>query len=194
MDEAAPEVGRTFAALATAAVEDVIGSHLQQIQPLKEELERARVKTAHVEQLEARVNELEGTVGEQGVRLAAKVEELETAQKRAKFLSLLQSEAPPEQSARPRRKSVEGEPNIYFSEDAAGETVYEVGWREDGKQRWKTTGRAVFSRRARKQGGGGRQCLNTSHWRTESSTSLMAWSTTAAWSTATVRPLSRRPR
>jgi hypothetical protein len=38
------------------------------------------------------------------------------------------------------RKAVEGHENIYSRVRADGETNYQVGWREDGRQRWHTTG------------------------------------------------------
>jgi hypothetical protein len=76
-------------------------------------------------------------------------ERIENLAEKVSFLSLIQ-EAQEEENIRerPRRESLEGEPNIYFSEHAGGETVYEVGWKTRGRQNWKTIGPDLDEARA----------------------------------------------
>lgn len=139
-----PPPDTTLNELAAAAVDDLLDrtdaekaalrGHVAQAEKLAEGAaavsERAEKAEATADTLTAELEEANGTIA--------------SLREQITHLRAMNGEAgPPTRSpsqAKPRRVAVEAQTGVYEKEKADGEILYEIGWREDGKQKWLVVG------------------------------------------------------
>ncbi|MEZ5078400.1 MAG: hypothetical protein R2725_13270 [Solirubrobacterales bacterium] len=138
-----PEV--SLAELLAAGVSDLIEDLSGKVSAAKAELERERVLNEELRKRSERGEELEVKLGEAN----NEVSELKLArgrlQETVEHLKLQLSARPSGSDQgrpreKPRRTRVDGHEGIYYREARDGSVVYQIGWSENGKQRWKTVG------------------------------------------------------
>lgn len=141
----APDPRSTVAELLAAGVQDFAESKAAENLRL-EQLEADR--TERTDQAKE-IHRLERELTESKEREAALQGELtEAKDARQQMAELLESNVaagtPVVESKKPsklpRREKAGDHPGVYKRTKADGETVYEIGWMEDGKQRWKIVG------------------------------------------------------
>jgi len=121
--------------LVTASIEDLLEFKNGQVRRLDAQTVRDRSRAEELADADRERNDLRLEVESLQVELEAARQELADTTKQRDLLRTYGNGKPKKE----RRKAVDGHTGIYTADTADGQK-YEVGWTEDGKQRWKTIG------------------------------------------------------
>jgi hypothetical protein len=136
----------TLSELVAAAVEDHLSTAAEAVQEIEAERNAVQRELEVSETARMEAESASAEVQQTQDELVAARAEADSLREQVEHLCSMvgerrgNGEAPQHGPAQGDRKAVEGYPGVYSRQSANGDTYFEIGWRVDGKQRWKKIG------------------------------------------------------